>query len=219
MLGLYTNIATLLCTAIAFIYGALRFFRRGKALYLQMIVCGVGCMMLGRLFQVVMLLTGGYIAEGFHVGILGTIGCFLFFFSANYGQMDHLADDGGTNTMKYRLAALAAPAVIAAGFIPIALSNTTWENKCTDFIVVLFIMQASYFNLKHLIMPDVDLGIIRCIRGYNFLALIFALLSMAEMTLWIVGNGITISLVCVLNCVASLLIMPMLERGVKKWTI
>lgn len=219
MLVLCTNTAILLCTAIAFIYGVIRFFHKGKALYLQMIVCAIGCMMLGRLFQVVVLLTEGYIPEGFHVGILGIIGGFMFFFSANYGQMDHLADDGKSDKMKYRLAALATPVIIVAGFIPIALSNTTLENKWTDFVVVLFIMQASYFNLKHLIMPDVELGIIRCIRGYNFLALIFALLSMAEMTLWIVGNDITIVLVCVLHCLASLLIMPVLERGVKKWTI
>lgn len=219
MLGLYTNTAMLICTIIAFIYGAFRFFRKGKAMYLQMIVCAIGCMMLGRLFRVVMIMTGGFIPDGFHVGILGWIGSFLFFFTANYGQMDSLVDDGGKDNTKYRLIAMAAPLVIAAGYIRIALSDTTLGNKIMYLIVVLLIMQASYYNLKHLIMPDVELGIIRSIRGYNLMALAFALLSMAEMTLWIVGNSITISLVCALNCVASLLIIPVLERGVKQWTI
>lgn len=219
MLRLYVNLAVLICTAIGFVYGIFRFFKKGKALYLQIIVCALGCMMLGRLFQVVMLLTEGGIPNGFHVGILGTIGGFWFFFSANYGQMDRLLDDGAKDKRKYRLLALLAPAVIAAGYIPIVLSDSTVEYKGVCVVVVLFLMLASYFNLKHIIMPDVELGIIGCIRNYNVLALALALLTMAEMILWIDGNPIALWFVYTLLCLVSLAIVPVLERGVKKWTI
>lgn len=59
-----------------------------------MIVPSVGCIFFGRLYQVVRLLTGGDIANEFQLGILGVIGSLMFFFSANFGAMDSLADDG-----------------------------------------------------------------------------------------------------------------------------
>ena len=219
MLQLYVNLAVFICTTIGFVYGISRFFKRVKAMYLQIIVCALGCMMLGRLFRVVMMVTEGGIPRGFHVGVLGTIGSFRFFFSANFGQMDHLLDDGAKDKRKYRLLALLAPAVIAAGYIPIVLSDSSLEYKIVCAVVVLFIMQASYFNLKHIIMPDVELGIVGSIRNYNILALVYALLSMAEMTLWISGNPAALWFIYTLLCFVSLALVPVLERGVKKWTI
>ena len=76
---LFSNLAMFICMAISFTYGVVRFFKKGKALYLQMIVGGLGCMMLGRAFQVVTLLTRGMLPEGFHIGTLGIMGGFLFF--------------------------------------------------------------------------------------------------------------------------------------------
>lgn len=219
MFEFYTNLAVLICTAIAFGYGVIRFFRKGNPMYAQIIVCGIGCLMLGRLYQVVMLLTRGMIYEGFHVGVLGTIGSFVFFFSANFGQMDHLVDDGGTDKKKYRFLAFLAPAVIAAGCIPIALSDTRTENKIVCVIVMIFIMQASYFNLKHLLLSDKELDMLRSISNYNLLALIFALFSMAEMILWVNGNQRALFVVYPCICIVLLMLVPILEKGVKEWTI
>ena len=78
---LFSNLAMFVCMAVSFTYGVARFFKKGKALYLQMIVGGLGCMMLGRAFQFVTLLTRGFLPSGFHIGLLGIAGSFVFFLS------------------------------------------------------------------------------------------------------------------------------------------
>ena len=108
------NLAVLICAAAGFAFGARRYLRPKKPLYASMIVLGVGCVALGRLFQCVRLLTGSGITEEFQLGILGIVGAFSFFFSANYGQIDSLVDDGSGAFRKWRALSWAAPAVIAA---------------------------------------------------------------------------------------------------------
>ncbi len=68
----------------------------------------------GRLYQVVRLLTVGDIFDRFQLGILGVLGSLLFLFSANFGMMDSLADDGSKEYVKYRIIPLAAPAAAFA---------------------------------------------------------------------------------------------------------
>ena len=75
------------CAMFGFVYGLVKFFREPSALYSRMIVFGIGCTMLGRLFETLQVVVAGEIREGFHVGVLGTLGSFLFFLTANYGQM------------------------------------------------------------------------------------------------------------------------------------
>ena len=91
VLGL--NLWICLCSLIGLGYGVKVFFKRSKALYLKMITFGVACIMYSRLFQVIYLITQGNLNRGFHVGIFGIVVSFMFFFSANYGQMDGLVDD------------------------------------------------------------------------------------------------------------------------------
>ena len=67
---LYLSLALTVAACISFVYGLYRFFRAKSPLYVRMIVLGVGCAM------------------------LSVIGCFLFFFSANFGQMASIVDDG-----------------------------------------------------------------------------------------------------------------------------
>ena len=209
----------LICMAVSFTYGVIRFFKKGKALYLQMIVGGLGCMMLGRLFQFVTLLTRGMLPNGFHIGTLGIVGGFLFFLSANYGQMDKLLDDGSRENRKYRLLGLFAPILVAAIYGFIFLFNVELESIIVYGVMTAIIMFASYFNLKHFIFPDVEFGIIRSIRGYNLIALLLAVLSVGEIVLSLFGRFIPLLVLYIAICVVSVAIVPILEKGVKKWTI
>ena len=134
---MYANLAVLICTAVSFTYGAIRFFRKGKALYLQMIVGGLGCMMLSRAFQFIVLATTGSMPEGFHIGMLGLVGGFMFFLSANYGQMDKLLDDGAREYRKYRLLSLIAPGVLAVLYLLLFLIP-----DASDKLVIYGVMTA-----------------------------------------------------------------------------
>ena len=216
---LFSNFAMFICMAVSFTYGVVRFFKKGKALYLQMIVGGLGCMMLGRAFQVVTLLTRGMLPEGFHIGTLGIVGGFLFFLSANYGQMDKLLDDGAKENRKYRLIGLLAPLSVAGIYGLVFLFNVEIESIIVHGVMVGIIMFASYFNLKHFIFPDIEFGIIRNIRGYNLIALLLAILSVGELILLHWGKQIPLLILYVAICAVSIAIVPILEKGVKKWTI
>ena len=216
---LFSNLAMFLCMAISFTYGVVRFFKKGKALYLQMIVGGLGCMMLGRAFQVVTLLTRGMLPQGFHIGTLGIVGGFLFFLSANYGQMDKLLDDGAIENKKYRLLGLFAPLLLAGIYSLVFLFRMETESIIVNAVMTAIIMLASYFNLKHFIFPDVEFGIIRSIRGYNLIALLLAVLSVGEIILLLYARLVPLLILYIAICIVTVAIVPILEKGVKKWTI
>ena len=176
--------------------------------------------MLGRLFETLQLLTAGEIRQGFHVGLLGTIGSFLFFLTANYGQMDSLADDGSPAMRKYRWIALAAPLTVLAMYAVTILVSGWGEQAVVDGILTLVIGQASYYHLKHLIVPDVKGAIIYSIRGYNLMALIYAALCMAEMIVkYLPPVFIFRYVIYAALCVIAIVFIPVLEGGVKKWRI
>ncbi len=215
----YLSLAMTLCALFSFSYGLARFFRKRKALYTRMIVFGIGCAMMGRLFETLNLFAFGEIPSGFHIGMLGIIGSFLFFFTANYGQMDSLVDDGSAQFRKVRLIALIAPVCIWALFGVYVHFAGFYAGAVVRAIVTAVIALASYYHLKHLIIKDVDYGIIRSIRKYNLLALFYALLCMLEMIFHAAPFGAVWLIVTdLLICAVLLVFIPVLEIGVKKWT-
>lgn len=219
MLYLISNIFVCACAMLSFIYGITQFFKPKKALYAQMIVLGVGCIAFGRLYQVVRLLTGGDILNEFQLGILGVIGSLMFFFSANFGAIDSLADDKSKKYSKYRLIAFAAPLAALAlyiGFLLFLGAPRLW--KIIGAVVTFFIMQTTYFNLKHLIFPDVDYGVINCLKPYNAAVLFYALFCIADIIAMSRESEIAVAIVSAEIGITVLLITLLLAKGVKKWT-
>lgn len=218
-LELIANILTCIFTFIGFIYGINKFFKPKKAMFAQMITLGVGCMAFGRLYQVVRLLTGGGIYNEFQLGIFGVIGSLLFFFSANFGLMDSIADDGSKKYLKYRIIPLIAPLTAMALYIVFILYYDIQKiAKIVFGVLTFFVMQTVYFSMKHLIFPDVDYGVINCLKSYNFLVLVYAMLCMAEMIAVSRENRIFTAFFGVLMGIVLLLIVPVVERGINKWT-
>ncbi|MBQ4244809.1 MAG: hypothetical protein II702_07845 [Clostridia bacterium] len=218
-LFLISNIITCLCAFAGFIFGIVKFFAPKKALYAQMITLAVGCMAFGRLYQVVRILTGGEILEEFQLGVLGVLGSLVFLFSANFGLMDSLADDGSKQYFKYRVIPLAAPAAAVAVYAAVFLfGDSPLLEMIVAGILTVFISGASYYNLKHLIFPDVDFGVINCLKTYNLLALVFEFLCVAEMVSNKSGSDVPALIIGVLSGAVLLAITPAVERGMKKWT-
>ena len=216
---LISNIIVCVCAFIGFIHGIVKVLIPKKAVYAQMITLAVGCVAFGRLYQVVRLLTGGDMFNGFQLGVFGVIGSLMFLYSANYGAMDSLADDGTRKFLKYRLISIAAP-VAALGLYVLFIFYTELPRsvKIASALVTIFVMHASYYNLKHLIFPDVDYGIIKCLKPYNLLALLYTFLCLAEMIVIGLGSEIGILTIGVLIGVILIGIVITLERGMKKWT-
>ena len=217
---LIANIIICICAFIGFTYGMIKFFKPKKAVYAQMIALAVGCVAFGRLYQVVRLVTGGDMFNEFQLGVFGVIGSLMFLFSANYGAMDSLADDKSKAFLKYRLIALAAPVLAAAAYILFILgTGLSAVARIFSAVITVLVMHAGYYHLKHLIFPDVDYGVINCLKPYNFLGLVYALLCMLEMVAIGTGGNIAVLIIDIIMGLVLIGIVISVKRGIDKWTI
>ena len=98
-------------------------------------------------------------------------------------------DDRSPAFRKYRIIAVLAPLTVAGLYVLYFRSAGFGEDAVVNGVISLVICQTTYFQLKHLIIPDVEGGIIRSIRGYNLMALIYAVLCMAEMIVSAIPGG------------------------------
>ena len=215
---LIANIIVCTCALAGFIYGGITFFRPRQALYALMITLSLGCITFGRLFNIVRLLTGGDLTDNIQLGFLGMIGSLMFFFSANYGTVDTLLDDRTKAFTKYRLIAFTAP---AAAIVMYALLFLLGDSPLLWIILgavlTVFALPASYFNLKHLIFPDVDFGVVKCLRLYNFLVLLYSLSVYIECVGLSRDNEVLTLICCIFNGLITVAMMPSIVRGLKKW--
>lgn len=209
----------LLCAAFGFVYGVKYFFKRGAALFAQLITCSLACFGLCHLFCIVLCAVDGEIADGFNVSQLGMVGGFLFMLSASYGQMDDLSDSSSEQNKKYRVIALVAPVIVAVIAAFAIVMNRNMATRIISLIMYVFIGFAAYFNLKHLIIPDVENGILKAVRQYNFIALVLELMTALEIMSgnlnWNIAE-IVFSGIC---AAAYAVMIPILKKGVVKWTI
>lgn len=206
-------------TAVSFFWGSFHFSGKKVALFKTLVVFAFGCFMLGGVFELVTLLIQGSVPQVFHIGMLAVVGGFSFVYSASYGQMDWLADDGSAGLRKYRLLALLAPLVIAALYIPVLRCDIIPTAKLITGAQFLMLALAAYYNFKHLIIPDVFFGIIASIRGYNLLALLLELLYATRLMAGRVGNEIVWAAASACVVVLCPMVLPVMERGSKKWTL
>ncbi len=217
---LIANSWVLICALIGFLYGDRRFFRKKRILYLKLITCGVACMMFARLFQVIFILTQGEMKPGFNIGMLGLGGYFLFLLSANYGAMDSLVDDGTRRFLPVRLISLIMPVLMLALYVVYyVLVDMPLSVEVGVGVVMFVILPCSYYNFKHIIIKDVDLGIVKTLKSYNTLALLSAISVCLEFT----GEYKVILPLYVASMVVqgliTLVLLPVAGRGVAKWTI
>ena len=218
-LELAMNILIFACSLTGSVYGLYNFFGEKKALYLKLAACGILSLMFSRLYNVTFLTSQGALYNGFHIGLLGSIGSFMFFFSANFGQIDSLVDDKSKTFRKTRIVSLAAPLFILIIYVFFFTKVQSTELKIVYGFVALIIMLCAYYSFKHLIIYDVDLGIVKSLRKYNALVLIYAVTGMLEPVGLYLDSRILYTVTCVVTAIVAVLILPVLKRGVDKWTI
>lgn len=217
-LYLIANIIGFVCSLFGFIYGGIHYFRPRQATYAQMITLALGCNAFGRLFYIVRLLTTGFITASVQLGFFGIVGSFMFFFSSNFGTLDSLLDDGTKTFRKYRLIALAAPAAFILMYILFFLTaeiSQMW--KILGGVLTFMAALSTYFNLKHLLFPDVDFGVVKCLRLYNFLVLLYSLSVYIECVGLSRDNEVLTLICCIFNGLITAAMMPSIVRGLKKW--
>lgn len=212
---------TLLFLASA-ILGAVISFGKRSALFLQIVACGLGCMALGNVFSFVLQITAPQdvlndIVNGFNIGLLGSFGLFAFIFSASFGQIDGLGDDRSKALRKYRLIALVAPVVMIAILLLIIFSGIELNMRVVYGVLFIPAILASYYNLKHLIIPDIEDGILAAIRKYNLSILILTVLIMISFAFKVYGLTIAYSVVNILAGVCALFVLWFAKEGTERW--
>lgn len=203
-----------LCGAlVASIFGACTAFRKKTPLFYKILFFAALTCLMGNIYTLCYGLLWQQGDGGFHVGYLGYLGMFFFLYSSYYGAINSLADGGQRELRRYRIAAgCAATACFLAALLMLFFGRAIW--LC---IVVIPMGCTLYFAVKLLVMPDVEMGIIRVMRPYN--ALVAALcVCMLVRLLSEAGSAIqTISSVC-----AGILLafsLPLARNGVRKWFI
>ena len=216
---LFCNGLLCLGALIGFIYSLVKFFRPTKALYKKMVGCALGCLLIERLYEIVQYAVAGDLPQLFQVGTFGNIGCYMFLFSANYGAIDSLIDDGSEALRKYRLAAVAAPVVSVAAAVVILLSPSDPGRKITCAIEQLFVGASAYFSLKHLIIPKHYADFLSKLRPFYAVSLLLAAGTMTEDIIWCYQVSVQAVwyIPYAILLFSMLALAPALERGTKQW--
>ena len=184
-----------------------------------MVGCALGCLFIERLYEIVQYVVAGDIPQLFQIGTFGNIGCFMFLFSANYGAIDSLIDDGSAELKKYRLTALAAPAVTIAAAVAILFSPSDPGRIIACVIEVLFAGASSYYSLKHLIIPKKYSDFLSGMRVFHIMSLVLAVGVTAEDIIWCYQVSVQAIwyIPYTILFVAMVTLAPALERGTKQW--
>lgn len=211
------QIVLLIGTLSAFIIGVAKYFKKRKPLFLQIITSALGCAALGQISFLIKQLIGQENGSGFQVSVLGLVGCYFFFFSASFGQIDGLGDSKDKELRKYRLISLSAPLAIAASYYFVVVGNFEITETVINGILFALLAVTSYFNLKHLILPDVDGGILKSIRSYNLVVLMLSAVTILRQISELYGIEFLTFATMLCSAVLFFSVIIIAGRGVKKW--
>ena len=214
------EILPLSATLFSFIYGLVKFFKKGKPLFLQSITMAMGCHALGSIYHLCQTLTTEAVLEGFTPAYLGRIGFFLFFIVASYGQMDRIVDDGTPKIKPSRYIALIAPICALLLFIPNAImDDLPFGTKISVFLVWIPAMVSVYYNLKHAIIPDCDFGFVKAIKPYNYVAVALGFAELCCLTAWDYLYNAPLVITSIIFAVVCVSTMFVAKKGAEKWKI
>ena len=202
--------------------GGFWFIARKSPLYFRILALATMCYATVATYRLLYHFCYGTYFQAPGITFLGFFGCFLFLFSANFGQFDSFIDDRSKAFQSYRLIALIAPAVL---FVFVVLYALTAKDLIPTTALALTIIgfapaiPASYYNLKHLIMPDMDYSFTRGARSCNLFALLIEVFELMRLFASAVGQQ-TAEDICLLCVALSFLGLTLTaKRGHKLWSL
>lgn len=217
------EIAPLLGSVAAVVYGAFAFFKKRKALYPKIITAAMGCYALSCLYHLCQTLLFEEPAEGFTATYLGRIGFYLFLLTANFGQMNGIMDDGTPKMKTSRYVGLLGPLLAVGLFCFVLLAEMPLSTKLSYLPVWIVAALNMYYNLKLSVIPDLGFGFSRAVRPYNISALVLSALDLLTLLAWayydLPYGFVIVAVTSVLTSVTMLITVHNLNGGVKKWTI
>ncbi len=212
------NIYLLVCACIGLIYGLTAIYKKKQPLYFKLMVFPIACQVFSRAYYTITVLCYGELPSAFNVGFLGFATFFLFLYLPNVGTLDNLVDEKKERFTKYRLIPITVPTLELAISVAAFFYGYAQLSVRIFFIVLtLFAGLAGYFNMKHLIIPDVEDGIINSIRNFNLVCLIFEFVSISEIGLYCFNIQTPIVVIQALLGIFYIAFLPFLNKETKKW--
>ena len=224
MSNIFFPLASFLIAEFAFGFGAAKLFKKNKPLYLQILVCAAGCFALQQLSYMVNIWCD--VTSTVSIGMFGIFGCNFFLLSANFGTLDKIVDDCNESDQsraqaRARACAVIAPIVMAVLAILTFLTRKNEDMFCAVMWLVMLIpaLPASYFNLKHILLPMDPSELLRTTKPCNLAALAFYIVT-AVYAIFSKTAGSTITgILCVAMSCSILALSLCAVRGAKKWGI
>lgn len=206
-------------SAAALVYGAAYLMRQKMPKYFMLHVCAAGCFVLEELWVIVNSLMGYGGQDGLlTVRLFGFFGCLCFLLTANIHGFDRLVDDG-TNR-RARSLALLAPGALLVIFLLYAFSSVNGQNAVRILLGLASLspaLPASYFSLKHLLLPKDEMGFLTSIKKTDIFALLFYAVNFAYplINLYCPKNVV---IMCDVGIALMILILVILcGKGAEKW--
>ena len=212
------SLASFLIASFAFGFGAAKLFKKKKPMYMQILVCAAGCFAIQQLSYVVNIWCN--VEAAVSIGMFGIFGCNFFLLSANFGTLDKIVDDG-LGSGKARVISVIAPVIMAMLTV---LAFLSWKDKdmfCAVMWLIMLIpaLPASYFNLKHILLPMDSLEFLRATRPCNVAALTFYIVT----AVYVICSASQSSIICgILSIAMSLSVLALslcAVKGAEKWGI
>lgn len=203
---------------VGFIIGIVNVLKKKAPYFFTLIVFAVGCFVIEQLSLGVNTICGFY--DDVWVGVFGVFGCNLFLLSANIGALDKVVDETGLPLGK-RLLALTAPAFLTVSAILIFLIWKDNNMMCAVVFALLLLpaIPATYYNIKHLLLPEDELGLLKVTKGSNVASLIFMLFGAVYLFIESTGSVVGIAVASILQALTALGLALSAAKGVKQWEI
>ena len=211
------NWTLLIAALFAVVFGGIKIMTAKPPLFFKILWCAFGCFLLGQCFAMCYELVTGNEPSGFNVGHFGFIGMYAFLFSAYFGAMNRLGDSGEPHFRKYRTVSLISLFVLFFMYYFYINAPINISHKINISILVIPIVLLSYFALKFLILPDVDLGIIKVMRPFSAIMLYFCIAHIGFEALAAYNVTYTYFIGKMSDAAVIAVTLPVAYRGVKKW--
>lgn len=197
---------------VAAAYALVTLRRERLPLFYEIVAYALGAYALGTLYTCLRAsgIAGGEQTDTPIIGYLGYAGAFFFLFSSYYGAIDSLADERDRKMRPRRAAALilALALLLTGGGALVSLGRPLAATALAP------VTATSYFALKHLLSPDVEMGLVNALRPYNAAVLACCL---AQPLVLAGFGGITGILVSLLGAVLLVCLPALARRGVLRW--
>lgn len=212
------ELVPLTLSLIGFIIGMVNILKKKAPYFFTLIIFAVGCFVIEQASLAVNTVCEIY--DTIWIGVLGVFGCNLFLLSANYGALDKVVDETGLSGGK-KLLSLIAPAALTIATVMIFL---IWMDRdmLSAVVFTLILIPAiptSYYNVKHLLLPEDDIGLLKAIKGCDMMSLVFFFMSVVHLFVIMTDSipGIVIAEVLLALSVLGLALTAV--KGVRQWKI